>query len=509
MLYVARDGAGDITAICNNPTTAENLRALIDDSIEEVPTAGAAEDYVFTINGKAGSQHIATNEAEVVDFITSTPGIEFKKDSQFYGLPQDEAMAAIQIWLDDGHMANELTEELNGALVSEYRINTIYSKAAPMLEGRDIDTAFKEMYGRDYHETAEKEKTTMNQYMNEEPEMDEANIASMIASMEGYMEDVKEAAPAEAYEQIAAPAEELKQHIEDCRTAEECFGPEPAIWEGYQPKHEEVCDSLDNLSKTYQSENTSTEAKAVALDHSTAALKNANNYLVEQLTAVEQRNQDMLREMQELRQELADMRASVQGYSPEKFAQSMAVAIKFLEEANGIYKHAQQPGRNYGKLYKHTRRTVHKVYRDVIDTPKRIRNAVKDKAYSVVDSGIRKIARVFDKGLQSLQEKKDKLMEKSAAINEKRDAIYGRTTSTSQPESPAEDKTDNHLLDLNSLLKNENRDKAVSQLVDFLVKAGKKEEGITKILADVKVKATAEMKKPEYKAIQAEAAAAR
>ena len=144
MLYVARDGAGDITAICNNPTTAENLRALIDDNIEEVPTAGVtAEDYVFTIDGNTGSQYIATNEAEVVDFITSTPGIEFKKDSQFYGLPQDEAKAAIQIWLDDGHMANELTEELNGALVSEYRRNTIYSKAAPMLEGRDIDTALR------------------------------------------------------------------------------------------------------------------------------------------------------------------------------------------------------------------------------------------------------------------------------------------------------------------------------------------------------------------------------
>ena len=196
MLYIARDGAGDITAICNNPTTAENLRALIDDSIEEVPTAGAAEDYVFTIDGKAGSQHIANSEAEVVDFITSTPGIEFKKDSQFYGLPQDETKVEIQNWLDDGHMANELTEELNGALVSEYRLNTIYSKAAPMLEGRDIDTAIKEMYGQDYHETAEKEKPIMNQHMNEEPEMDEANIASMIASMECYMEDVKEAAPA-------------------------------------------------------------------------------------------------------------------------------------------------------------------------------------------------------------------------------------------------------------------------------------------------------------------------
>ena len=349
----------------------------------------------------------------------------------------------------------------------------------------------------------------MNEYQYDEPELDEANIASMIASMEGYMEDVKEAVPAEAYEQIAAPAEELKQHIKDCRTAEDCFGPEPAIWEGYQPKHEAVCDSLDNLSRTYQSENTSTEDRAVALDHSTAALKNANNYLIEQLTAVERRNQDMLREMQELRQELADMRSSVQGYSPEQFAQSMAVAIKFLEEANIIYNRAQQPERNYGKLFKHTRRTVHKVYRDVIDTPKRIRNAAKDKAYSIVDSGIRKIARVFDKGLQSLQEKKDKLMEKSAAIKEKRDAIYGKATATVQNEKTAEEKADNHLLDLNSLLKDENRDKAVSQLVDFLVRAGKKEEGITNLLSEVKVKAMAEMQKPEYKAVQAEAAAAR
>ncbi len=508
MLYVARDGAGDITAICDNPTTTENLRALIDDNIEEVPTAGAAEDYVYTIDGKTGSQHIATSEAEVVDYLTATPGLEFKKGSPFYGLPQDGAKEAIQAWLDDGHMANELTEDLDGALVSEYRLNTIYSKASPMLEGRDIDAAFKEIYGRDYHETTQKENITMNQ-MDLEPEMDEANIASMIASMEGYMEDVKEAAPAAAYDKIAAPAEELKQHIKDCQTAEDCFGPEPAIWQGYQPKHDEVCNSLDNLSRAYQSEDTTTETKAVALEHSTAALKNANNYLVEQLNAVEKRNQDMLREMQELRQELADMRSSVQGYSPEKFAQSMAVAIKFLEEANVIYNHAQQPGRNYGKLFQHTRRSVHKVYRDVIDTPKRIRNAAKDKAYSVVDSGIRKIARVFDKGLQSLQEKKDKLMEKSAAINEKREAIYGKPTSKNQPEKPAEDKTDNHLLDLNSLLQNENQDKAVSQLVDFLVKAGKKEDGITKLLSDVKVKAMEEMKKPEYKAIQTEAATTR
>jgi ADP-glucose pyrophosphorylase len=128
---------------------------------------------------------------------------------------------------------------------------------------------------------------------------------------------------------------------------------------------------------------------------------------------------------------------------------------------------------------------------------------------AMVDSGIRKIARVFDKGLQSLQEKKDKLMEKSAAINEKREAIYGRTSTPSQSEKPTEEKADNHLLDLNSLLKDENRDKAVSQLVDFLVKAGKKEEGITNLLSEVKVKAMAEMKKPEYKAVQAEAAAAR
>jgi len=40
MLYVARDGAGDITAICDSPVTAENLRALIDDDIVIVPNMG-------------------------------------------------------------------------------------------------------------------------------------------------------------------------------------------------------------------------------------------------------------------------------------------------------------------------------------------------------------------------------------------------------------------------------------------------------------------------------------
>ncbi|TYZ22938.1 hypothetical protein [Selenomonas ruminis] len=60
--------------------------------------------------------------------------------------------------------------------------------------------------------------------MSKTLDMDEANIASMIAAMEGYMEDVKEVAP------------------------------------------------------------------AVALDHSTAALKNANKYLVALLVAVERRN---------------------------------------------------------------------------------------------------------------------------------------------------------------------------------------------------------------------------
>lgn len=82
-------------------------------------------------------------------------------------------------------------------------------------------------------------------------------------------------------------------------------------------------------------------------------------------------------------------------------------------------------------------------------------------------------------------------------------------TATVQNEKTAEEKADNHLLDLNSLLKDENRDKAVSQLVDFLVRAGKKEEGITNLLSEVKVKAMAEMQKPEYKSVQAESAAAR
>ena len=68
-----------------------------------------------------------------------------------------------------------------------------------------------------------------------------------------------------------------------------------------------------------------------------------------------------------------------------------------------------------------------------------VKHCIVFRPLSIVDSGIRKIARVFDKGLQSLQEKKDKLMEKSAAIKEKRDAIYGKATATGQNEKAAEE----------------------------------------------------------------------
>ncbi len=165
MLYVAKDNAGGITAICDNPVTVENLRALIDDNVVTVPITGkAVEDYVFTIDTEADSRHFATSEAEVVDYITSMPELDFKKDSQFYGLPKDEAKEAIQAWLDDGHMVNEITEDLNNTVISEYMINTIYSQASPLLEGRDIDNVYKEMFGRNYHETAPKE---MIQEVNE------------------------------------------------------------------------------------------------------------------------------------------------------------------------------------------------------------------------------------------------------------------------------------------------------------------------------------------------------
>ena len=49
MLYVARDGAGGITAICDKPVTDESLRALIDVDIVTRPTAeDSIGDYVTT-----------------------------------------------------------------------------------------------------------------------------------------------------------------------------------------------------------------------------------------------------------------------------------------------------------------------------------------------------------------------------------------------------------------------------------------------------------------------------
>ena len=57
---------------------------------------------------------------------------------------------------------------------------------------------------------------------------------------------------------------------------------------------------------------------------------------------------------------------------------------------------------------------------------------------------------------------------------------------------------DQEMLDLNHLIKIENREMAVSKMVNFLVKSGKTNEEITHLLSQIKKMAIDKLSQPQY-----------
>lgn len=144
-IFVARGRDGEITAICDNADTAEKLRDLIDDNVETVTIPHESKGNVFTIIDKSGTERFAPNEADAIEMIVSTPEIQFREGSTFYGMSDKEAKAAMQEFLDTGHMANEFTEDLDEVVISAYVVNTIYSN---VFYGKDIDMTHEKVFGK-------------------------------------------------------------------------------------------------------------------------------------------------------------------------------------------------------------------------------------------------------------------------------------------------------------------------------------------------------------------------
>lgn len=74
---------------------------------------------------------------------------------------------------------------------------------------------------------------------------------------------------------------------------------------------------------------------------------------------------------------------------------------QMIDEAN-----TQNYGDNSVVLWKEAREQIKQIYTGIQEMPDKVKVAVRNKAYGIVDQAVQKTAFVFDKGIQYLQVKK-------------------------------------------------------------------------------------------------------
>ena len=104
---------------------------------------------------------------------------------------------------------------------------------------------------------------------------------------------------------------------------------------------------------------------------------------------------------------IEQMQEQTKGSLPEKMQKLVASSKKFVSDIENIRADIcwQKPV-IAAALWKEACEQVKQVYTGIQEMPDKIKVAVRNKAYGIVDQAVQKTAFVFDKGIQYLQVKK-------------------------------------------------------------------------------------------------------
>lgn len=370
--------------------------------------------------------------------------------------------------------------------------------------------------------------------MNEEFQMTEAEeqeAARYQKELADSLAMAEEAMPPEDYESTLQPAAmELQNSMGNLADAEMQFGVQPEAWETYQPTHQEIQEKLKDTAEAYKTDKSLEEKETTALEAAQAMGMGAN-LLQQQYQKLLEQDKQMREEMKDMRKQLEEMREITKAYSPEEMAKAITVGMRFLQQVDSIRQDAKEKKEPAAsRLYQDAKESVHEVYSNIKATPGRIREAVKMKAYSIVDQGIRHVAGWFDKGISFIEKKKEDFLNLSPIEKERdtktqtepqekpnhedtqrsaekadesgraeeKDAVLKEHLSAEKMQKPAKQTEETDcLISMKELLHGDST-KVIKAMVDFMAKDGAKEAEITGAFTKMKTTAVNLMMLPEY-----------
>ncbi len=249
------------------------------------------------------------------------------------------------------------------------------------------------------------------------------NIAIQLKrDMEKSVQATMDKSPENVRRDIGRTSHNLYEKMNQFAQAEQDYVPSPETWLEYEPKHEAIKENLQNLQAVQKKANSAQDVMA-ASDKTVASFQQASIFLQTEYEKLMERERQVQREMEQIKNIIEQMHEQTKGSSPEKMQNLVANGKKFVSDIENLREDIRwQKPVIAAALWKEAREQVKQVYTGIREVPDKIKAVVRDKTYSIVDQAIQKTSSIFEKGIQYLQSKKEEVLNLSP-LEKKRQAV--------------------------------------------------------------------------------------
>lgn len=399
--------------------------------------------------------------------------------------PQPDIWKAVQPQLlqvvEDMEKMNSSYRRIPPEEISEEAQQEAWQRAVASIQQADrfLRNAYRKLMGEDQYRTDDYDDSYMN---------------SLLA-------DAEELMPSEEFEEIDEPVRQMQESVQNFQEAEKLEGPQPEIWQAFQPQHQQIVENMEKMNASYQQQEPA-EVKQEARQRTAASIQQADSFFKDAYQKLMERDRTMQQEMAAMREQLEMMQRIMVNFSPDAMMKCMMAGADYLREAEGARKSAQkEPTQAHRSFYQAARQSVHDVYHNIKEAPHRACEAFKQKAYAEADKGLRRIAGVFDKGIAALTERRNAILNLSPLAKQaeaskqpeeapKKQENQGSQEKQKEPakERPVKKEKAN-AVSVQQLLNPETSERAVQALADSAMAAGYNAEAVGKAFTDLKIAA--------------------
>ena len=249
------------------------------------------------------------------------------------------------------------------------------------------------------------------QMIDEADAQNYSNLATQLKQdMEKSVQNTLDKAPEIVRRDVGKSADNLYEKMDQFSKAEQEYIPSPETWLEYEPKQEAIKGNLQNL-QVVQEKQSSDQGIMAASNKTVTSFQQASLFLETEYEKLVERERQVQREMEQIKNIIERMQEQTRGSSSEKMQNLVANGEKFVSDIENFRADIRwQKPVIAAALWKEACEQVKQVYTGIQEMPDKIKVAVRNKAYSIVDQAVQKTAFVFDKGIQYLQAKKEKVL---------------------------------------------------------------------------------------------------